>query len=147
MISLKKVFSLGASQLVDSVGRAIDNCVTSDEERLAIKTTLDKQLQDFDLAMENAAIQFETEVSTRHKTDMVSDSWLSKNIRPLTLAFLIGSTVLLAYSTIFGSLTKSQAEMVKPWISLLTTLDVTAITFYFGSRGIESFKKIGKLPD
>lgn len=145
MSFITKMFSAGASTLVDSVGKAIDSCVTSDEERLKAKAVLEGQVQAFQLNMENAAIQFEGEVSARHKADMTSDSWLSKNIRPMTLAFLIGSTVILAYSTIFGTLTSDQVEMVKPWVSLLTTLDVTAITFYFGSRGIESVNKIRKV--
>lgn len=139
---LKKVFSAGAAKLVDSVGAAIDRCTTSDKERLELKAVLDQGLQDFNLSMEAEANKFEAEVTARHAADMASDSWLSKNIRPLTLAFLIGSTVVLAYSTIFGDLDTEQREMVKPWIALLTTLDVTALVSYFGSRGMEKYKKI-----
>jgi hypothetical protein len=141
---ISKIFSAGASTIVDSLGKVIDNVHTSAEEKLQLKATMDAQLQAFQLNMEAAAIQYEGEVSARHKADMTSDSWLSKNIRPLTLGFLIGSTVILAYSTIFGDLTTQQSEMVKPWITLLTTLDVTAVTFYFGSRGWEAVNKIKK---
>ena len=139
---LKKVFSAGAATLIDSVGGIIDKVHTSDEEKLKMQAQIDGQLQAFNLSMETAAMQFEGEVTARHAADMASDSWLSKNIRPLTLAFLIGSTVVLAYSTIFGDLSTEQREMVKPWIALLTTLDVTALVSYFGSRGMEKYKKI-----
>jgi hypothetical protein len=75
---LKKIFSAGASTVIDSVGSAVDRLVTSDEERLSLK---------------NELANFDTEITNRHAADMASDSWLSKNIRPLTLAFLMISTV------------------------------------------------------
>lgn len=142
MSFLSKIFAAGAGTLVESVDDLIDNIHTSDEEKLKMKAQIDGQMQAFQLSMETAALNFEGEVTARHKADMESDSWLSKNVRPLTLAFLMSSTVMLAYTTIFGTLTVEQREMVKPWIALLTTLDVTVLVSYFGSRGMEKYKKI-----
>ena len=141
MSFLSKMFVAGAGTLVESVGGIIDNVHTSSEEKLKMKAAIDGQLQAFQLSMETAAMQYEGEVSKRHQADMTSDSWLSKNIRPLLVAFLIVSTIVLAYSTIF-ILSPEKITLIEPWIGLLTTLDVAAITFYFGSRGVEKYKKI-----
>lgn len=127
---LKKIFSAGASTLIDSVGKAADSLITSDEERLALKNEL-KKLGD------DAIAAFDSEITGRHAADMASDSWLSKNIRPLTLAFLMISTVALAYFTIFSDMGEDKRKMVEAWIPLLLSLDGAAITFYFGSRGWE----------
>ena len=67
---------------------------------------------------------------------MKSDSWMSKNIRPLTLAFLTVATVVLAYLTIF-LLDEKSVTMVEPWLDLLKVLLVTIYAFYFGSRGFD----------
>jgi len=72
---------------------------------------------------------------------MRSDSWLSKNIRPCVLAFLIVSTVLLAYLSIF-ILDADKSELIAPWVELLKVLDIAVIGFYFGSRGLEKVQGI-----
>ena len=128
--------------MVESVGGVIDNLHTSTEEKLKLKAQLDGQLQAFQLSMETAAMQFEGEVSKRHLADMDSDSWLSKNIRPMALVFLLTTTMGLAYGTIFGDLPDKQTEMLKAWIPLLITLDTTAVGFYFGGRSLEKRAKI-----
>jgi len=78
-------------------------------------------------------------ISTRWSSDMKSDSWLSKNTRPMTLIFLtlamtifiiLDSTVLL--------------EIKKGWVSLLEALLLTVYVAYFGSRGAEKITKIRK---
>jgi len=81
------------------------------------------------------------ELSSRHASDMASDSWLSKNVRPLVLIFLTVATVLLAYLTIF-TLGDDKVELIEPWISLLTVLLAAVYAFYFGSRGFEKVQKI-----
>ena len=141
---ITKMFSAGASTLVEKVGNVIDNIHTSEEEKLELKKAIDGQFQDFEVKMENAAMQFESEVSKRHLADMSSDSWLSKNIRPMALIFLLVTTMGLAYGTIFGDLPDRQVEMLKAWIPLLLTLTTAAVTFYFGGRSMEKRSKIKK---
>lgn len=143
MISLKDFFSGGVSKLVDSVGTVIDNIHTSGEEKLQLKIELEREINRFSETQLTAVAAFDKEITARHSNDMASDSWLSKNIRPLALAFLTVMTIALAWATIF-SLPPGKVEMVKPWITLLTTLDVTAFTFYFGSRGFEKVKSLQK---
>tara|TARA_R100001463_G_scaffold45056_1_gene93113 strand:- start:75 stop:524 length:450 start_codon:yes stop_codon:yes gene_type:complete len=72
-------------------------------------------------------------VSTRWTSDMKSDSWLSKNTRPLTLIYLtLASTILIiidSFHTMF--------DVDTAWVELLKTLLITVYVAYFGSRGAE----------
>ena len=78
------------------------------------------------------------QVSKRWSSDMSSDSWLSKNTRPLTLIFLTVSMVLfvLLDSMIDTFIVENE------WIELLKSLLITVYVAYFGSRGVEKFKHI-----
>jgi hypothetical protein len=80
------------------------------------------------------------EVSKRWDSDMKSDSWLSKNTRPMTLIFLTISTV---FIIILDSL-KIDFGVSTEWIDLLKSLLITVYVAYFGSRGVEKFQSIGK---
>jgi len=80
------------------------------------------------------------EVSKRWQADMRSDSWLSKNTRPLTLVFLTVAMVLL----IFIDSTGLDFEVDGGWVDLLKSLLITVYVAYFGSRGAEKFKSIQK---
>jgi cation transport ATPase len=140
MSFFSKLLSSGASSLVDSLGAAIDRNVTSDHERGQLKIELQQEVNKSTKTQLEATAQHEAEISDRHKYDMQSDSWLSKNIRPLALAFLTVTTVLLAYVTIFN-LDVKKVVLLQPWITLLTALLLTVYGFYFGSRGIEKMQK------
>lgn len=136
-----KLISGGVSTVVDSVGNAIDKVVTSDEEREQIKLEIKKASNDLEKSLLEGSLKLEQELSKRHASDMLSDSWLSKNVRPLMVIFLTLSTVVLAYLSIFV-LKPESVGLVKPWVSILSTLTVTAYGFYFGSKGVEKVTKI-----
>lgn len=80
------------------------------------------------------------EVSSRWRADMKSDSWLSKNTRPLALVFLTVSSVFMMAVDSFHM----QFDVDDAWINLLKTLLVTVYVAYFGSRGAEKITKINK---
>lgn len=80
------------------------------------------------------------EVSKRWDADMASDSWLSKNTRPLTLIYLTVATTLYI---VLDSMNIS-FDIDAAWVELLKTLLVTVYVAYFGSRGFEKFNKIRK---
>ena len=80
------------------------------------------------------------QISERWESDMTSDSWLSKNTRPLTLLFLTLMTTLFVILDSSNSPFKVSSE----WIELLKTLLVTVYVAYFGSRGFEKYTKISK---
>lgn len=81
------------------------------------------------------------EVSKRWQADMKSDSWLSKNTRPISLMFLTISMVLLIMLDSINTLSFNVGD---EWVTLLQTLLVTVYVAYFGSRGVEKFKTISK---
>ena len=113
-------------------------------EKLGDKISGSKELsqQDKDLLLANIEMdkQEMQQVSKRWESDMVSDSWLSKNIRPLTLAFLLLNMFIFV-------ILDSSLEAFKinnEWIELLKNLLITVCLAYFGSRGVEKFSKIRK---
>ena len=80
------------------------------------------------------------EVSKRWDSDMKSDSWLSKNTRPMTLIYL---TVITSLYIVLDSLDIA-FDIDESWVELLKTLLVTIYVAYFGSRGFEKFQTIKK---
>lgn len=78
------------------------------------------------------------EVSKRWSADMQSDSWLSKNTRPISLIFL---TVSMVFLILLDSL-DIRFDVEQSWVDLLKNLLVTVYVAYFGSRGVEKFRKI-----
>lgn len=138
----KDLFTGGVSDTIDSIGKAIDDNVTSDEERLILRNELEKIKSDTEVKGGELEQQYEAELSKRNETDSKSDSWLTRNIRPLTLIFLMVNTMIVMYITIFADLPGDKVEMVKAWIPLLIALDVTAVGFYFGGRSTEKIKAL-----
>ena len=127
---LSKIFSSGASELVKSVGGVIDNLTTSKEEKLEAE----RKIQDL---IANHEVEMEKNITERWKMDMQSDSWLSKNIRPLVLVFLVVSTVLL----IFIDAGAINFTVQDKWTDLLQLVLITVIGAYFGGRSLEKVKK------
>ena len=130
MSILKKIFSSAAGDLVNSVGGVIDDLVTTDDERLAAKAKLKK------IVLEHEA-KMEQNITDRWTADMNSDSWLSKNVRPMVLIFLIVCTMLL----IFIDAGAVQFKVEDKWTDLLQLVLITVIGAYFGGRSVEKFNK------
>ena len=78
------------------------------------------------------------EVTKRWSSDMKSDSWLSKNTRPMSLIFLTISMVLLILLDSY----EWEFNVDEGWVDLLKSLLVTVYVAYFGSRGVEKYRKI-----
>ena len=127
---LTKIFSSGAGELVKSVGGVIDNLTTSKEEKLEAE----RKIQDL---IANHEVEMEKNITERWKMDMQSDSWLSKNIRPLVLVFLVVSTVLMIFIDA-GTITFVVEDK---WTDLLQLVLITVIGAYFGGRSLEKVKK------
>jgi len=130
MSILSKIFSSGATELIKGVGDVVDNLTTTEEERLEAKRKIEHMVSSFEAEMQK-------EVTTRWTQDMNSDSWLSKNIRPLVLIFLVVSTVLL----IFIDAGVIEFEVKATWVDLLQLVLITVIGAYFGGRSFEKIKK------
>ena len=127
---LGKIFSSGAGELVKNVGGFIDNLTTSKEEKLAAEQKVKELIADYET-------QMEANITDRWKSDMNSDSWLSKNVRPLVLIFLVVCTVLM----IFIDAGTIQFAVEEKWTDLHQLVLITVIGAYFGGRSFEKRKK------
>jgi hypothetical protein len=130
MSILKKIFSGGAKDLVEGVGGVLDNLTTTKEEKLEAKHKMQELIADYETKMEQ-------NITDRWKADMNSDSWLSKNVRPLVLIFLVVSTVLI----IFIDAGTIAFEVEAKWTDLLQLVLITVIGAYFGGRTVEKRKR------
>ena len=127
---LGNLFSGGAAELVKGVGGVIDDLHTSGEEKLAAENKIKELISNYEVEMEKT-------ITERWKMDMQSDSWLSKNIRPQVLVFLVVATVLM----IFIDAGAISFNVEDKWTDLLQLVLITVIGAYFGGRSLEKVKK------
>jgi len=127
---LNKIFSGGAKELVEGVGGVLDNLTTTKEEKLEAKRKMKELIANHEAKMEQ-------NITDRWSADMNSDSWLSKNVRPLVLIFLVVCTVLMIFIDA-GTLSFTVEEK---WTDLLQLVLITVIGAYFGGRSIEKRNK------
>ena len=127
---LDKLFSGGAAELVKGVGGVIDNLHTSKEEKLAAEQKVKELIASYEIEMEK-------NITSRWQADLKSDSWLSKNVRPMVLVFLIVCTMLL----IFIDAGAIKFDVKDTWVDLLQLVLITVIGAYFGGRSFEKTKK------
>ena len=130
MSILGNLFSGGASELVKNVGGVIDNLHTSKEEKLEAEQKIQQLIS-------NHQAKMEQNITDRWSVDMKSDSWLSKNVRPLVLIFLVVCTMLM----IFIDAGTIQFTVEEKWTDLLQLVLITVIGAYFGGRSFEKRKK------
>ena len=127
---LSKIFSSGATELVKGIGGVIDNLHTSKEEKLEAERKIQTLIA-------NHEVEMEKQITSRWDSDMKSDSWLSKNVRPSVLIFLVVSTVLM----IFIDAGTINFVVEDKWTDLLQLVLITVIGAYFGGRSLEKVKK------
>jgi hypothetical protein len=117
--------------LLGNADKIIDNVVTSNEEKTVLKNELEELLI-------KSQQSIDENVTRRWESDMASDSWLSKNVRPLVLMFLVVSTVLMVFIDA-GSI---KFDVKDKWTDLLQLVLITVIGAYFGGRSVEKVRKI-----
>ena len=127
---LSKLFGATGSNIAEKISGIIDKHTFSKEE----KAEFEKDMEEIWI---KAEADIQKNVTDRWKTDMNSDSWLSKNVRPLVLIFLVVSTVLM----VFIDAGVISFEVKANWIDLLQLVLITVIGAYFGGRSAEKFKK------
>ena len=133
-------FLLGKSGIIDVITNILPNQGVLGMVKNLIDKDPDLTPQDKETALkllEQDVIEMQ-EISKRWESDMVSDSWLSKNTRPMTLIFLTVSLVVFILLDGFDIAFGIDSE----WINLLKSLLITVYVAYFGSRGVEKFKSI-----
>lgn len=125
--------------LADILGigsKLIDKLIPDPEAKAKAQLDLLKLQQDGTLAQINADISEQSELTKRLQADMTSDSWLSKNIRPMTLIAILG-----AYF-IFAGLSAAGIQVNERYVELLGQWGMLIMSFYFGSRGLEKIAEI-----
>ena len=115
--------------LIGKADSIIDEVVTSKEEKMTLKNAMQQMLLDSEATVQE-------NVTERWKSDMNSDSWLSKNVRPLVLMFLVVCTMILVF--IDAGVIDFKVE--ERWINLLEITLLTVIGAYFGGRSIEKVR-------
>jgi len=127
---MKKLLSLLTGGLIKDVGNVIDKLTTTDEERLAAKQKIQELL-------EKADQDAQTQITERWKLDMQSDSFLSKNIRPMVLIYL--TVIFTALAFFDGNIGGFQVD--EAYIPIFQSLLITVYGAYFVGRTWEKSKK------
>lgn len=126
---------LGLNALLSVGEKLIDKLIPDPEAKAKAQLELSKMAQDGELAkLANEAKMYEVEqenVTRRAEADMASDSWLSKNIRPMTLIFLLAAYSGFAIASIF------EYETRGAYVELLGQWGMLVMSFYFGGRTME----------
>ena len=123
------MFPLGA--LLDIGSKLIDKFFPDPEQKAKAQLELLQMQQNGELAQINADIAEQQELTKRQQADMASDSWLSKNIRPLTLIFI------LVFYVVFALMSAGGIDTNQKYVELLGQWGMLIMSFYFGGRTLE----------
>jgi len=130
MIPIPALLSIGS--------KLIDKFFPDAQAAEAAKMKLLEMQQNGELAQLNADVTEQEELTKRLQADMASDSWLSKNIRPMTLVF-----ILVTY-TVFGLMSAWDIEVNNNYVELLGQWGMLIMSFYFGGRTLEKIMGMKK---
>ncbi len=127
---MKKILNILGGSAIEKIGNVVDNLSTSEEERLAAR----KAIKELLLKAESDA---QDQVTRRWESDMKSDNWLSKNIRPLICIFL--TVIFVVLSMFDGNI--GEFKIQDSYVPIYQTLLITVYGAYFAGRSIEKIKK------
>ena len=133
------MFPLGA--LLDIGGKILDKVFPDPAQAEQAKLKLLEMQQSGELAQLNADVAEQHELTARLQADMNSDSWLSKNIRPMTLI------AILAGYFIFAGLSAAKIDVNSEYVQLLGQWGMLIMSFYFGGRTLEKIMDMKKDKD
>ena len=128
---LAKIFGSAGGSIADKISGVVDKFVQTKDE----KAEFEKEMTNIFMSHE---LSLEKEISERHKNNMQSDSWLSKNIRPLLTIFSLVLYTLFAITD--GNI--GEFNIANQYVDLLGQIVIMSLGFYFTSRGIEKTAKI-----
>jgi uncharacterized membrane protein (DUF106 family) len=127
---------LPLAAILDVGMRVLDKVIPDPAEKAKAQVALMEMQQKGELAQLEADLKEQEELSKRHAADMASDSWLSKNIRPMALIAVFAAYFLFAMMSAYGN----NANEV--YVTLLGQWGMLIFSFYFGSRGAEKIAEI-----
>lgn len=128
---LAKLFGGAGGSIAEKISGIIDKHTFSKVE----KAQFEKEMEEIFI---KAELDLEKEITSRHANDMASDSWLSKNIRPLLTIFSLFLYTL--FAMIDGNI--GEFNIANQYVDLLGQIVIMSLGFYFTSRGIEKTAKI-----
>lgn len=146
---LAKNLAAGAGKgLLDGVKGVIGTFVTDPTKKMEAEAKLqelalahEEKMAEIAVKVEEAKVELQKSedqsITARWASDMASDSWLSKNTRPLIVLSLLAFLFIIV---ILDSSIKGGFEVKDAYVTLLESLLITAVVAYFGSRGVEKFK-------
>ena len=133
---------IGLDAILNIGGKLIDKLIPDPEAKAKAQFELTKMAQDGELAkMANESKMYELEqnnLTARMQADMTSDSWLSKNIRPMTLIYILVSYLVLAI------LDAAALDIADAFVELLGQWGMLVMSFYFGGRTLEKIMDMKK---
>ena len=133
---------IGLDAILNIGGKLIDKLIPDPEAKAKAQFELTKMAQDGELAkMANESKMYELEqnnLTERMQADMSSDSWLSKNIRPMTLIYILVSYLVLAI------LDAAALDIADAFVELLGQWGMLVMSFYFGGRTLEKIMDMKK---
>ena len=133
---------IGLDAILNIGGKLIDKLIPDPEAKAKAQLELTKLAQDGELAkMANDSKMYEVEqtnLTERMQADMTSDSWLSKNIRPMTLIYILVSYLVLAI------LDAALVDIADAFVELLGQWGMLVMSFYFGGRTLEKIMDMKK---
>lgn len=121
----------GITEIIAVGLKLIDKFFPDPEQKAKMQLELMKMQQDGELQKIQADIAEQQELTKRWQADLASDSWLAKNIRPLTLIFILGAYSFFAFMSMFGWETRGA------YVELLGQWGIVVMTAYFGGRSWE----------
>jgi hypothetical protein len=130
---LAKLFGGAGGNIAEKISGIIDKHTFSKVE----KAQFEKEMEEIFI---KAELDLEKEITSRHSADMASDSWLSKNIRPMLTIFSLVLYTL--FALIDGNI--GEFNIANQYVDLLGQIVIMSLGFYFTSRGIEKTAKIIK---
>jgi uncharacterized membrane protein (DUF106 family) len=122
---------LGLDTIVGVGMKILDKFIPDPEAKAKAQQELLKMQQEGRLAELQADTAEQQELTKRAEADMTSDSWLSKNIRPMTLIFILGGYFIFAMMSAFGN------NANEKYVELLGQWGMLVMSFYFGGRTLE----------
>ena len=119
MNPLKKLLTGSAKETVEAVANVVDRFVSTPEEKEEMRRSI------------------ESEITKRWQADSLTDSWLSKNVRPLTLICVMTFLILMTFFEGFGI-----SSINERWIGLWELVSITVIGGYFAVRSVDKRTKV-----
>jgi len=125
------MFGGAGVSIAEKLGGVVDKFVRTKDEKAEFEKQMTTIFMDHEISLEK-------EITSRHAADMQSDSWLSKNIRPLLTIFSLVLYTLFALTD--GNI--GDFNIANQYVDLLGQIVIMSLGFYFTSRGIEKTAKI-----